>query len=186
VAALRDLTWRAWLAEVGAPEQHMETVRLMRLGRAEVARSPDGISVWGPPFEEMVARGEITREGFADPGHPAHGAMVAMYRRMLAATPAHLWLTSPDNSRAAQLGAGRDWLRVNLAATALGLGLQPVSQALQEFPAMAGLHAEVHALLAPGGGRVQMLGRLGHLPRHLAHPGAPTPRWPAESRILRG
>ncbi len=177
VAALRDIAWRAWQIEAATEAAHLESVNLIRLGRAEVAANPDGISVWGPGIEQGVAAGQITREAML-PGRPGFQMMVARYATMLAATPAQLWLTSADNSRATQLAAGRDWLRANLAATGMGLALHPVSQALQEFPEMRGPYADIHAALAPGGGTVQMLGRLGY-----AGAVPPTPRWPAETRI---
>ena len=180
VAPLRDLAWAAWQMEAGTPAAHAESVALMRLGRAAVAAAPDGISIWGPGLEEMVARGELTRESLAVPGRPGYGIMVERYRAMLAATPAVVWLATHDASRGAAFAAGRAWLRLNLAATAAGLALHPVSQALQEFPAMAEHYKTAQARLG-GGGTAQMLGRLGHAP---AAP--PTPRWPVESRILRG
>lgn len=180
VAALRDLVWRAWVIESETPSAHQESVDLMRLGSAEVAANPDGISIWGPRFDAMVAEGRLTRAAM-QPGQPGYGMMVAQYRAMLSATNAYAWLTTPGNSRAEQLAAGRDWLRLNLAATQAGLALHPVSQALQEFPEMAGPHAEARQRLG-GGGTAQMLGRLGH-PTAAA---PPTPRWPAESRILPG
>jgi len=190
VAALRDLVWRAWVIEAEAPAAHGESVALMRLGGAEVAANPDGISIWGPQLDPLVARGELTREAML-PGRPGYALMISRYRAMLAATPAHVWLSTPDNGRAAQLAAGRDWLRLNLAATAMGLALHPVSQALQEYAEMAGPRAEAQARLGRSGpglmgevqmGEVQMLGRLGVA---LAE-APPTPRWPAESRILPG
>ncbi|WP_137179435.1 Acg family FMN-binding oxidoreductase [Roseomonas sp. AR75] len=177
VAALREIAWRAWQVEAGDPAAHGESVALMRLGRAAVATSPDGISVWGPGLEEAIAAGQVTRDSML-PGGAGYRVMIERYTAMLAATPAYLWLTTDGNDRAAQLAAGRDWLRVNLAATALGLALHPVSQALQEFDAMRGPYREIHAALAPGGGTVQMLGRLGY-----AAPVPPTPRWPVESRM---
>jgi hypothetical protein len=90
----------------------------------------------------------------------------------------HVWLVTADNRRATQLAVGADWVRLNLAAAAAGLGLHPLSQALQEFPEMAALYAEVHARLAPQGGTVQMLGRIGYGPET-----GPSPRWPLETRI---
>jgi hypothetical protein len=177
VAAIRDIAWRAWQVEAETGPAHQESVDLMRLGRAAVAASPDGISIWGPGLEEAIAAGQITRESML-PGGPGYRAMLARYAPMLAATPAYVWLATPGEDRAAQLASGRDWLRVNLAVTGLGLGLHPVSQALQEFPEMRGPFAELHAALAPDGGRVQMLGRLGY-----AGPVPPTPRWAVETRI---
>jgi hypothetical protein len=92
---------------------------------------------------------------------------------------AHLWQVTPGNSRIEQIRAGQDWVRINLAATALGLGLQPLSQALQEFPEMAALHAHIHGRLAPSGGTVQMWARVGYGPQV-----APSPRWPLEEKIV--
>ena len=92
---------------------------------------------------------------------------------------AYVWLTTRGNSRADQIMAGRDWLRLNLATTAAGLGVQPMSQALQEFPEMAPLYAKAHRMLAPGGETVQMLGRLGY-----AAPVPQSPRWGLEDKIV--
>ncbi len=180
VARLKDIAWRAWLSEAQDAAVWGESVALMRLGSAAVAAQPDGISLWGPQMDGMVASGQLTREAMA-PGQPGWQAGFAQYRAIFEGTNAFVWQVTRGNTRAEQLMAGRDWLRLNLAATAQGLALQPVSQALQEFPAMAGPYREIHALLGQGG-TVQMLGRLGHPLR--AAP--PTPRWPAESRILPG
>jgi hypothetical protein len=186
VAALRSLTMAAWMTELETPAAHAETVALMRLGRAEVAVQPDGISVWGPGIEPLIADGSITRQGFATPGHPAWTAMVDRYRAMLPATAAYVWSTSTTDTPRAAFEAGRQWLRLNLAATAQGLALQPVSQALQEYAAMDIHRAALAKLLnVPAPGRVQMLGRIGFLPEG-ARPPAPTPRWAAETRILPG
>lgn len=180
VAALRDFVWRAWMIEVETPTAHLESVNLMRLGSPAVAANPDGISIWGPQFDPAIAQGAITRAAML-PGGEGYGMMIGMYRAMLSATNAYVWLTTPGNSRAEQFAAGRDWVRLNLAATASGLALHPVSQALQEYPQMDGPRAALPGLLGAEG-HVQMLGRLGYATR----PAAPTPRWPAESRIVRG
>ena len=177
VAAIRDIAWRSWQIEAATEAAHLESVKLMRLGRSAVAANPDGISIWGPGVEELIAARRITRDSMM-PGGAGYQVMIDRYTPMLAATPAYLWLTTPGNGRAEQLAAGRDWLRVNLAATAAGLALHPISQALQEYSEVAGPYGEMHALLAPEGDRLQMLGRLGY-----AGAVPPTPRWRAETRI---
>ena len=91
----------------------------------------------------------------------------------------HVWQITPDNTRETQIAVGADWLRVNLAATARGLGFHPLSQALQEFPEMQGPFRAVHDRLAPDGGTVQMLARIGYGPQ-----AGQSPRWPLESRIV--
>ena len=92
----------------------------------------------------------------------------------------HLWLTTPSNSREDQIAAGRDWVRINLAATAAGVALQPLSQALQEYPEMAEHYANIHKMLAPAGHTIQMLGRIGY-----AADVPPSPRWPLEAKLLK-
>ncbi len=180
VTALRDLVWRAWMVEAESPAAHGESVALMRMGSAAVAANPDGISVWGPQFDPMVASGELT-QGAMLPGQPGYGMMVGMYRAMISASPAFVWLTTPGNTRADHLMAGRDWLRLNLATTLAGLALHPVSQVLQEYPEMDAARAEVPRVFGTSQ-PMQMLGRLGFATR----PASPTPRWPAVSRIVAG
>ncbi len=70
-------------------------------------------------------------------------------------------------------------MRLNLAATALGLGLHPLSQSLQEFPAMADHARDMRdALGVAQDETLQMLGRLGYGPEV-----PPSPRWPAAAAI---
>ena len=92
----------------------------------------------------------------------------------------HIWMVTKGNSREEQIAAGRDWVRVNLAATAQGIGFQPLSQALQEYPEMAEIYKTVHGRFAPEGGTVQMLSRVGY------GPSVPvSPRWPLEAKIIK-
>ena len=178
VADLRALTWEAWVIEVETPHTYRESVDLMRFGRAEIEANPDGIDLGGPFLEGLMLAGLLSRAAQMDPSSTAFQTGVDIYRTMLAATPAYAVLTTAGNTRPDQIDAGRRWLRLNLATTGLGLALHPVSQALQEYPEMAGPYARAHDLLAGPGETVQMLGRLGY------GPGVPrTPRWPLEARM---
>ena len=91
----------------------------------------------------------------------------------------HIWMVSQGNTRLDQINAGRDWLRVNLACTAAGVAFQPMSQALQEYPEMEALFTQVHDRLAPDGGTVQMLSRIGY-----ADPVPVSPRWPIDAKLI--
>jgi hypothetical protein len=179
VAALRALTIRAMEIEVDTPRTFGESVDLFRIGRREVEASPDGLEFHGPSFEAMRLFGLFTREAARDPGSTAfrqgREATLAPIRTAMA----HVWQVTQDNDRATQIETGRDWLRLNLAATAEGVGFHPLSQALQEYPEMAEIHDAVHARLAPGGGTVQNLTRLGYGPDI-----GPTPRWPLEAKLV--
>jgi hypothetical protein len=98
----------------------------------------------------------------------------------LAGTPAFAWIVTEGNERRAQLAAGAAYLRANLAATQMGLGMQPLSQALQEFPEMLPILAEhKRALGVAEGETVQMFFRIGR-----ASPVEPSPRRPL-SQIVR-
>jgi hypothetical protein len=179
VAAIRALTWEAWQVEMRTPRTLKESVDLMRIGKAEIEANPDGIDLGGPFLETLALAGVLTRQAQLDPHSTAYREGVQMYREMLAATPAYAVVATPGNGRAEQIEAGRRWLRLNLAATGLGLALHPVSQALQEYPEMAAHYRRAHAILAAPGQTVQMLGRLGYGPAV-----ARSPRWPLETRII--
>ncbi|MBL8568567.1 MAG: twin-arginine translocation pathway signal protein [Phreatobacter sp.] len=179
VARVRALAWEAWEIEAKTARTHQESVDLMRIGRREIEANPDGISLGGPFLEGLSLIGQLSRAQLADPASSAYRMGADMYRAMLAATPAYCMVVAPDESRAGQFAAGRAYLRANLAAAAAGLSLHPVSQALQEFPEMAGVKARLEAALgiaAPN--RLHMLARLGY------GPAVPqTPRWAASTRI---
>lgn len=181
VAALRALTWTAWDIERVTPRAFMESVDLMRIGAAEVNAQPDGISLRGPLIEALLLTGQISRAQMARLDTSAHQAGIDKYRAMLSSSMAFAWIVTAAGTRAAELAAGRAHQRLHLTATALGLALQPVSQALQEFPEMAGPLRDLNAELGVGAGRrVQMLNRLGYGPAVAA-----SPRWPLETRLAR-
>lgn len=175
----RALTRDALRIEVETPRTFQESVDLFRIGHAEVDANPDGIDFTGPLFESLRLTGQFSRESAADPESFAFRSGLDAVFANTDTAMGHVWLVTADNSRETQIATGADWLRVNLAATALGLGFQPLSQALQEFPEMAGPYRQVHERLAPDGGTVQMLARIGYGPIVGA-----SPRWPLESRIV--
>ena len=180
VAGWRALTREALRIEIETPHTYRESVDLFRIGRAEVDANPDGIDFTGPLFEVMGATGLFTRETALDRSSQAYSAgLDAVYSNTDTAM-GHVWLVTDGNSRPDQIATGADWLRVNLAATAAGVAFQPLSQALQEYPEMSALYRELHARLAPSGGTVQMLSRIGYGPEV-----APSPRWPLDAKIVR-
>lgn len=182
VRALRDLVTAAFALEFNTPRVLGETIDVLRVGSREIDANPDGISVSGPFFEALSLLGaDRVREGARDPQASSTKDQVDKYRKMFEASPAFVWLTGLGNSRGHQLAAGRSYVRLNLLATQLGLGLHPVSQALQEYPEMAALFAESRRLCRVGPDEtLQMLARVGY-----ADPVPPTPRWPLEAKLIR-
>ncbi len=179
VANLRRLTHEAMAVELETPRTYRESVDLFRIGKAEIEANPDGIDFSGAMFDSLAAIGFFTREAALDPTSAAYSQGIDAVMINCDTAMGYVWLVSPTNTRQDQLDAGRDWLRVNLAATRAGTGTQPMSQALQEYPEMDALYAECHDTLAPDGGIVQMLARLGYAPDV-----PPGPRWPIEAKVI--
>jgi len=179
VADLRALTVRAMEIEIDTPRTFEESVEVFRIGRREVDANPDGLEFHGPAFEAMRLFGLFTREAARDPSSTAFEQGKSATLEPIRTSVAYIWSVTPDNTRRAQIAAGRDWLRLNLSAVAEGVGFHPLSQALQEYPEMSEIYDEMHARFAPNGGTVQMLCRLGHGPEV-----GPTPRWPLDAKIM--
>lgn len=180
LAALRKLSWDAWVIEYSNAAMRRESIDLMRIGNAEVAANPDGIELGGIGMGIAKISGFISREALDTPGTAAFQQGLDMFKPIMASAQGHVWLITPGNSRAEQIAAGRRWVRMNLQAQALWVGIHPLSQALQEVKAMAGPYAAIHRRLgATNGAVVQMLGRIGYAPFP-----EPTPRWPLKTRLL--
>lgn len=179
IANLRRLTHDAMAVELETPRTYQESVDLFRIGKAEIEANPDGIDFSGVMFDSLSAIGFFTREAALDPTSAAYTQGIDAVMINCDTAMGYVWLVTPTNTRQDQLDAGRDWLRVNLAVTRAGIGTQPMSQALQEYPEMDTLYAECHGTLAPDGGTVQMLARLGYAPDV-----PPGPRWPIEAKVV--
>lgn len=177
VAKLIEICDQGWSIEHGTPAVWAESVDVTRIGNREITADPDGISLSGPVMELARRTGFLTREAMRDPDSAAARQSRDFYRERILSSRAFLTLTADTDTRPGQLAAGEAWLRMHLAATARGLAFQPLSQALQEFPEMAGPYRAVHEMLAPGG-VVHMVSRVGY-----AANSAPSPRWPLEARL---
>ncbi len=179
LAAQRAIAAEAWRIELSTPHTLLESYRWLRIGSDEIARHRDGLSLTAPFVVWMDRLGLFDRSRASAPDSAEIRGQIRDFDARLASTPAFLWLATADNARATQLAAGRAYVRVQLAATAAGVVMQPLSQALQEYPEVAGPYAAIHRLLAPQGGTVQMWARVGH---PLA-PVGPAPRRPLDAII---
>jgi hypothetical protein len=177
---LRAITVAAILGEMTTHRTMMESVRLMRIGHDEVDAAGDGLALTGPMIEATRMLGLTTREKLADPASTAFKIGLDGQRKIYDSVPAALWISTPGNTRADQLDAGRRYVRATLRAAALGLAIHPMSQSLQEYPEMADYLADVHTLLgASRDHRIQMLARVGFAPQV-----APAARLPLQSHLV--
>lgn len=176
---LRALTKDAMLTEVGTPDAYRESIDLMRIGRAEIEANPDGIALGGAFLEALNLTGVLTRESLADSTSRSYQMGLAMIDEGAMTSMGFVWINTMGNDRTAQIEAGRAYMRIALQVAADDLAMQPMSQALQEYAAMAPYYETIHeGLTDQPGERVQMLARLGY-----AKDAGPAPRWPLETRV---
>lgn len=179
VKNLRTFTSNALKLEIDLPRTYKESVDLFRIGKAEVEKNPDGISFTGLLFDTLALFGQFTQEKALDKKSSTYAQGMSILLENTETAMGFVWLVTKNNTRYDQILAGRDWVRVNLAATSIGLGTHPSSQVLQEYPEMTDYYTKAHKLFAPNGGTVQMLGRLGY-----GNSVPPTPRWGLMKKII--
>ncbi len=166
VAAIRSLAREAWRIEMTTEATMMESMRLLRVGSAEIDQYRDGITIDSPLLVALSKVGLLDRTRFPGADASVVRKQIEDFDTITASTPAYLWLVSDGNSRSQQVGAGRAYARVALAGTALGLALHPNEQALQEYAEVTRPYQAMHQLLdaTMPGHTVQMLARVGYLP----------------------
>jgi hypothetical protein len=162
----RQIAMDAWRIEMQTPRTLLESYKVLRVGPREIAQHRDGISINTPMVRSLVALGLFDRSKPSEPDSSAVKGQISDFNEKMATTPACVWLSTSDNSRATQMLCGRAYVRLQLAATALGLRMHPLSQALQEYPEQAQNYKAIHQLLGgkDGADTVQMWTRLGHAP----------------------
>jgi hypothetical protein len=178
----RALALQAWRIELVTPRAMLESFKVRRVGASVVAHHRDGISLLDPKVVWLDRLGLFDRSQAPGPQDYATTSQIEDFGKKMASTPAFLWLVSQGNARSTQVEAGRAYVRVQLAATAHGVAMQPLQQALQEYAEQAQPHAEIHRLLdAPQPQQtVQMWARVGFAP-----PVPPAPRRGVDAHILR-
>ena len=171
-AALRQLCWDAARVELLTPRTVMESIRLTRVGPAEISANPDGITLNAPMVRAIDALGLFDRRQPPLEGSSAYKTMMARFEGHSRTAMGFTWLSTATASnaaagktRSAEVAAGRAFVRQQLKATELGLQMHPMSQAPQEFAEMKAHHERLHALTVgkPAADEtVQMLCRIGY------------------------
>jgi hypothetical protein len=174
MARHRQIAMDAWRTELFTPRTLLESYHVLRIGPQEIARHRDGIALNEPFVRAITALGLFDRSKASAPNSSEVQGQLKKFNQRMATTPACCWLRTADNERSTQLLAGRAYVRLQLAATAHGLSMHPLSQALQEYPEQVEHHRAIHQLLEATGPSqtVQMWTRLGYA----SEPGAPSPR----------
>lgn len=162
----RRIAKEAWRIELVTPRTVMESFKVLRVGPKEIAQHRDGISLNEPMVRALDAVGLFDRSVAPAPDDFATTSQLDEFNAKIDTTPAFFWLVTQGNDRITQINSGRAYVRAQLAATAAGLSMQPLSQALQEYPEQVVPYTEIHQLVEAPAPRftVQMWARLGYAP----------------------
>jgi hypothetical protein len=182
VAQHRAIANEAWRIELTTPRAMLESFEVLRVGAAEIAEHRDGLSLMDPMVVWMNRLGLFDRSQAPGPDDFATTSQVKDFAGKIASTPGFLWMVSEGNDRATQVDAGRAFARVQLAATAQGVAMQPLQQALQEYPEQAVPYAAIRQRVdaASPAQTIQMWARVG-----FAAPVQPAPRRGVDAHIVR-
>jgi hypothetical protein len=178
----RAVAAEAWRIELVTPRTIMESFKVLRVGAKEIAQHRDGLSLLDPMVVWLDRFGLFDRSQAPGAEDFATTSQIEDFGKKLDSTPGFLWMVSEGNDRFTQVQAGRAYARVQLAATAMGLVMQPLQQALQEYPEQGKPHADIRRLLGATSPAqtVQMWARVGYAP-----PVGPAPRRGVDAHILR-
>lgn len=163
VATLRTIAREAYRIEMTTARTWLESAHLLRIGASEIERHRDGIAVTGLMPRLMSSIGLFDRFEVPRPGTSNFDRVMDRWAPFETGS-GWFWVATAGNARRAQFDSGRAYVRAHLQATALGLEMHPLSQALQEFAEMRGPFDAVHRALGfdPAAHTVQMLARVGH------------------------
>ena len=177
----RAIAAEAWRIELTTPRTIMESYKVLRVGAAEIEQHRDGLFVLDRIPVLMSRVGLFDRSKSPAPDDYATTSQIKDFNAKLDSTPGFLWMVTDGNDRVTQVNAGRAYARVQLAATAAGIALQPLQQALQEYAEQAGPHAEIRRLLdaSQPSRTVQMWARAGFAP-----PVGPAPRRGVDAQLV--
>jgi hypothetical protein len=181
--AHRAIAAEAWRIELTTPRTILESLRVLRVGADEVDRHRDGLTLMDPLPVLLNRVGLFDRSRAPAPDGFVTTGQIKDFQSKLDATPGFLWMVTEGNDRATQVDAGRAYARVQLAGTAHGVSMQPLQQALQEYPEQAVPQAQVRRLLDASAAKqtVQMWARVG-----FAEPVPPAPRRGVDAHLVRG
>lgn len=167
---LLDVFRRAWRIESTTPRLFEETRIWFRFNETQRQTKRDGLSIAqlgidGPKrrLTEWSLRNGDPKRWFSP---LSIRSSLAGYYKGIDSSKGLVLLTTGTNEQLDWLQVGRDYARLALAVTSLGLTSHPLSQVLQEYPENARIQAELNELLGvrePA--KVQMAVRIGRAKR---------------------
>jgi len=169
---------QAMQIEAGNKQRDMETIKMFRFNDDEVRQHRDGFGVAQAGLtgitkiiaETFFLNREKVEKDATEFGQQA----IDSTQKVAQSTNTFAWISTPSNTRLDQVKVGRDYCRMNLQTTMMGLAQHPMSQVLQEYDDMLALQQSFkQSFNIAADETVQMLFRLGkaapvpHGPRRL-------------------
>jgi hypothetical protein len=173
MAQIRQLTRASFATEMTTPRTWLESANLLRIGPAEIEKHRDGISIMGALPRLLTSIGMFDRFEVPTPGSTGYRQVMERWLPFETGS-GYFWIASKGNSRRSQVESGRAYVRAHLQATASGVEMHPLSQALQEFVEVRTQYDALYPVLNlnPAQTTIQMLARVGYA----ATAAPPTPR----------
>ena len=176
--ALEQFLTEAMNIETGNRSRDLETIKMFRFNDDEIKKYRDGFGlsqsgVTG--IRKYFAEKFFLSRPDAEKDPTSFGEQtVDMVKNQTSSTACFSWLTTNSNERIDQVLIGRDYCRLNLKTSSMGLVQHPMSQILQEYQDMIPLQSKFKTRFnIKQGETVQMLFRLGraeptlHSPRRV-------------------
>lgn len=158
------IAMEAAAVEAGVERVMKESEVIFRANEYQKSRYRYGFSIEGQGTSGIMRhllQGLVTVFPSTNRGKAAADIFLQSTKTSVENTPAYLLIVTDGNSRESQVRSGMLYSELILKAHRLGLAMQPLSQALEEYPEMQGPYGEIHRQYAPGGGTIQMLVRVG-------------------------
>lgn len=112
-------------------------------------------------FKKNIIQGIVTIFPSLNTGKSASNNFINYTRKSVDSTPAYVIIKTNGNSRLEQVESGMIYSRLVLTGHRLGLAMQPLSQALEEYPEMQVSYKSIKQAYASEGSTIQMLLRTG-------------------------
>ena len=164
VEKLGEITLRAAEVEAGNSGVQEEGSELFRPNEWEKNKFRYGFTMEGQglsPLKVHVIQGLLSFFPSMNSPEAAGDSFLSQAESAVEKTPAYALIITEGNSRTVQVESGILYSRFLLTAADMGYVMQPLSQATEEYPEMAGMYKEIHGEYAEEGETIQMLIRIG-------------------------
>ncbi|KKH97233.1 hypothetical protein EO95_10655 [Methanosarcina sp. 1.H.T.1A.1] len=161
---LGDIAFRAAEVEAGLDRIQVEGSELFRPNEWQKNEFRYGFTMEGQglsPLKVHVLQGLVSLFPSMNSPEASRDSFLSQTESAVENTPAYALIITKGNSRTAQVESGILYSRFLLTAADMGYAMQPLSQATEEYPEMAGLYKEIHEEYAGENETIQMLIRVG-------------------------